>query len=176
MTLASPTGREHARSETCVRIAFIANMITPYQTPLFERIAERDDCDLLVLYETTVEPNRRRRPCRPLRFPHVVLDSWSVDLAPVAVGTGIRLVSDIYLHLPKRPLRALKRFGPDVVVASGGGIWFSPTNIAALAPRGREGWAFAPRWESFPRIRPTLARRLAEPWVRRFMRAGDAWV
>jgi glycosyltransferase involved in cell wall biosynthesis len=159
-----------------MRIAVIINMITPYQRPVFERLAERDDCELLVIYETERESNRRWREDQPLRYAHVILDSWSLNLARFAIGSGVKLSSDIYVHVPKRPLSPLIRFVPNVVVAAGGGMWASPTNLAALAGRRRHGWAFVPRWESFARRRPTLPRRVAEPWVRRFMRSGDAWI
>jgi glycosyltransferase involved in cell wall biosynthesis len=159
-----------------MRIAVIINMITPYQRLVFERLSERDDCDLLVVYETAREPNRQWRLDTSPPYRHVVLDSWSLDLAWLAKGSGMKLVSDIYLHVPKRPLSALRAFAPDAVVASGGGIWSSPTNVVALAGRKKYGWAFVPRWESFGRPRPTFPRRLAEPWVRKFMRSGDAWI
>jgi glycosyltransferase involved in cell wall biosynthesis len=159
-----------------MRIAVIYNMVIPYQVPVFERLAARTDVELLVVYETAIEANRQWQ--RPLDLPYknVVLDSWSLDLAWLAVGSGTKLRSDIYLHLPKHPLAALKRFGPDAVVASGGTIWASPTNLAALAARRQTGWAFVPRWETHSRARPTLPRRLADPWVRRFFRSGDAWL
>jgi glycosyltransferase involved in cell wall biosynthesis len=159
-----------------MRIAVIINMITPYQRLVFERLSEREDCDLLVVYETAMEPNRQWRLEAPPPYRHVVLDSWSLDLAWLAKGSGMKLVSDIYVHLPRRPLSALRAFAPDAIVASGGGIWSSPTNVAALATRQKHGWAFVPRWESFRRPKPTFPRRLAEPWVRKFMRSGDAWI
>ena len=159
-----------------MRIAVIINMITPYQRLVFERLSEREDCDLLVVYETAMEPNRQWQLEAPPSYRHVILDSWSFDLAWLARGSGMKLVSDIYMHVPKRPLSALRAFAPDAVVASGGGIWSSPTNVAALAARKEDGWAFVPRWESFGRPRPTFPRRIAEPWVRKFMRSGDAWI
>src|SRR5207253_1715167 len=82
--------------------------------------------------------------------------------------------SDLYLHLPKRPLAPLVAFRPDAVVAGAGSAWWSPTHLAALAGRRRHGWAFVPRWESWSRRRPTVPRRLADPWVRRYFRLGDA--
>ena len=159
-----------------MRIAVIYNMVIPYQVPVFERLAARTDVELLVVYETAIEANRKwQRPPDPA-YTNVVLDSWSLDLAWLAVGSGTKLRSDIYLHLPRHPLAALKDFGPDAVVASGGTIWASPTNLAALAERRRSGWAFVPRWETHSRAQPTVPRRLADPWVRRFFRSGDAWL
>lgn len=159
-----------------MRIAVIYNMVIPYQVPVFERLAQQPGVELLVVYETGIEPNRKWQ--RPLDLPyhHVVLESWSLDLAWLAVGSGTRLRSDIYVHVPKHALRALVEFAPDAVVASGGTIWASPANLAALAARGRHGWAFVPRWETHSRSRPTVPRRLADPWVRRFFRLADAWL
>ena len=105
---------------------------------------------------------------------HVLLDSWTIDLAPLAVGSGFRTRFDTYMYIPKRPLRPLADFAPDVVVAGGGGIWSSPANIAALAARRRRGWAIAVWWGSFTRPQPTWPRRLADPWVKFFMRSADA--
>jgi glycosyltransferase involved in cell wall biosynthesis len=157
-----------------IRLAVIVNMIAPYTKPLFEALAQRDECELLVVSETTMERDRRWEPERDLAFDHVLLDSWTLDLAWLAAGSGFRTRFDTYLYLPKRPLRPLESFRPDVVVAGGGGIWSSPANIAVLAARPRRGWAFVPWWGSFARPHPTWPRRVANPWVRRFMRTSDA--
>jgi len=159
-----------------MRIAVIVNMIAPYTKPLFECLARRDDCDLLVVSETPMERDRRWEPETDVPFAHELLASWTVDLSRLAVGSGFRTRFDTYLYVPKRPLRALAEFAPDVVVAGGGGIWSSPANIAALAARRRRGWAFVPWWGSFTRPHPTLPRRVANPWVRSFMRTADAWL
>jgi glycosyltransferase involved in cell wall biosynthesis len=159
-----------------MRIAIIMNMIAPYTTEVFERIARRPDCELLVLYETVMEPSRHWQPQANLPYRHAVLHSWTLDLARLAVGSGFKTREDTYLYIAKRPLAPLSRFAPDVVIAAGGGIWSSPTNIAALAARAWRGWAFVPWWGSFLRAKPTLPRRLADPWVRTFIRSGDAWM
>jgi glycosyltransferase involved in cell wall biosynthesis len=152
-----------------VRIAVIKNIATPYTTPVFERLSRRGGCELLVVYESIREPNRPwtlsdQRPS----YPHRVLQSRTVDLS--------RLASDAYVHLPRQPLKPLSRFEPDVVVASGAGIWSSPANVAALIARRRGRWAFVPYWESFTHPKQSLPRRLADPWVRAFVGSGDAWI
>ena len=157
-----------------MRIAVIVNMVAPYTKPLFERLARRDECELLVVSETPMERDRRWDPETDLPFDHVLLDSWTLDLAPLAIGSGFRTRFDTYVYIPKRPLRALADFAPDVVVAGGGGIWSSPANIAALAARRRQGWAVATWWGSFTRPQPTWPRRVADPWVKFFMRSADA--
>ena len=133
---------------------------------MFERIARHPDVSLLVVYETAVEANRRWSAGNGLRYDHAILRSRTLDLR--------KLVSDAFVHLPLRPLEAARRFQPDVVVASE--AWASPANIALWAGRSRHGWAMVSWWESFRRPRPSLPRRLAEPWVRAYARAADAWV
>jgi glycosyltransferase involved in cell wall biosynthesis len=150
-----------------VRIAIIHNQITPYRTEVFEALSARADCTLLVVYETDREPNRLWRTDMSVSFDVVLLRSLSLDLR--------RLASDAFLHIPLRPLLPLIEFRPDVVIAAGAGIWSSPANSLALLARRRYAWAFVPWWGSPPRPNPTLVRRLADPWVRAFMRAGDAW-
>lgn len=157
-----------------MRIAVIVNMVAPYTKPLFEQLAGRKECELLVVSETPMERDRRWSPEIDLPFEHVLLDSLTVDLAPLAVGSGFKTRFDTYVYLPRRPLRALDAFSPDVVVAGGGGIWSSPANIAALAARRRHGWAIATWWGSFSRPHPTWPRRVAQPWVRYFLRSADA--
>lgn len=159
-----------------IRIAIVINMIAPYTTRIFERLANHRDCDLLVVYETAMEPDRRWRPETDLPYEHAVLRSWTLDLARLAVGGGYRTTYDTYLFVPRRPLAPLVRFSPDVVVGAGAGIWSSPANLAALVGRSWRRWAFVPWWGSFKRARPTWPRRAAEPWVRLFVRSADAWM
>lgn len=148
-----------------MRIAIISNMVDPNVTPVFERLAQRDDCELLVLYETEVEPNRRWSSPPP-GFRHLFLRSHTIDLR--------RLHPDAFLHLTWGTRSALKDFAPDIVVARGSGIWSSPANISALLGRRRFGWRFVCCWESFGREEPTLARRLADRWVKWFLINSDA--
>jgi len=159
-----------------VRIAVVINAVTPYMRPLWERLAEHDGIELLLVTETTMERDRRWRVETDLPVGHVQLDSWTLDLAWMAVGSDYKTRFDSYLYVPRRPLAPLREFAPDVVVAAGGGVWSSPANIATLVGRRRHGWAIVPWWNTFTRARPSLPRRIAEPWVKRFMRSGDAWL
>ena len=159
-----------------MRIAAVVNMITPYSTPIFAGMAATPGVELLVVYETVAEPNRHWDLSKDVTFDHIVLDTWTLNVSRLAVGSGMKVVTDHYLHLPWRPLKPLRDFEPDVVIAAGGGIWSSPADIAVLAGRMRHDWGIVPWWGSFGRAAPTLPRRLAEPWVRYFMRACDAWI
>jgi glycosyltransferase involved in cell wall biosynthesis len=165
-----------ASPRSLTRIAVVINAVTPYMRPLWSRLAERSDIDLLLVTETPMERDRRWGVETDLPVEHVQLDSWTLDLAWMAVGSGFKTRFDSYVYVPKRPLAALRRFSPHVVVAAGGGVWSSPANIAALAARRRYGWAVVPWWNTFTRERRTLPRRLAEPWVRYFFRSADAWL
>jgi glycosyltransferase involved in cell wall biosynthesis len=165
-----------ASSPSPTRIAVVINTVTPYMRPLWSRLAERSDIDLLLVTETPMERDRRWQVETDLPFEHVQLDSWTLDLAWMAVGSGFKTRFDSYVYVPKRPLAPLRRFSPHVVVAAGGGVWSSPANVAALAARRRHGWAVVPWWNTFTRERRTLPRRIAEPWVRYFFRSGDAWL
>jgi hypothetical protein len=171
---AQHTGELSSRGPT--RIAVVINTVTPYMRPLWGRLAERTDIELLVVTETPMERDRRWRVETDLPVEHVQLDSWTLDLAWMAVGSGFKTRFDSYMYVPKRPLVPLRRFSPHVVVAAGGGVWSSPANIAAVATRHRYGWAVVPWWNTFTRERRSLPRRVAEPWVRYFFRSGDAWL
>lgn len=148
-----------------LRIAVISNMVDPNVIPIYERLAERGDCSLLVLFETEVEPNRRWT-APSIGFDHVFLKSHTIDLR--------RIHPDAFLHLTWGTRSALAKFKPDIVVGRGSGIWSSPANISAYRGRNRYGWLFVPWWESFGRSKPTLPRRLADRWIRRFLRNSDA--
>lgn len=148
-----------------MKLAVISNMVDPNVTPIYERLAARDGCELLVLYETTIEPNRKWK-VPTLSFNHVFLKSRTVDLRFIH--------PDAFIHLTWGTNKLLKDFGPDVVVGRGSGIWSSPANISAFLHRKRNGWRFVPWWESFARVRPTLARRVADPWIHYFLSRSDA--
>jgi glycosyltransferase involved in cell wall biosynthesis len=169
-------GPPEASPRSLARIAVVINTVTPYMRPLWSRLAERSDIELLLVTETPMERDRRWQVETDLPVEHVQLDSWTLDLAWMAVGSGFKTRFDSYVYVPKRPLAPLRRFSPHVVVAAGGGVWSSPANIAALAGRRRHGWAVVPWWNTFTRERRSLPRRVAEPWVRYFFRSGDAWL
>ena len=110
-----------ASSPSLTRIAVVINTVTPYMRPLWSRLAERSDIDLLLVTETPMERDRRWQVETDLPVEHVQLDSWTLDLAWMAVGSGFKTRFDSYVYVPKRPLAPLRRFSPHVVVAAGGG-------------------------------------------------------
>ena len=57
-----------------MRIAIIINMVAPYTKPLFARLAERDECELLVVSETPMERDRRWQPETELPLEHLLLE------------------------------------------------------------------------------------------------------
>lgn len=149
-----------------MKVGVIANMVDPNRVALFERVAARSDVRLFVVYETVMESNREWRPTLDLPYPHALLHSRSIDLR--------KLGTDAYLHLAARPLAPFGHEPPDVMIGAGGGIWSSPANAAAFLSRRRRGWAFAPWWGSFEKERPSTARRVADVWIRWFLRSSDA--
>ena len=120
LDLAPPATTPRRRGR--LRISVIVNMVAPYTKPLFECLARRDDCQLLVVSETPMERDRRWAPEVDLPFDHALLDSWTIDLSRLAIGSGFRTRFDTYLYVPKRPLSGLVDVSPHVVVARGGGI------------------------------------------------------
>lgn len=150
-----------------MRIAIIKNMIAPYTVPVLERVAEWSGVDLFVVYETAMEVNRSWAP-PAVAFDHHVMRSRSVDLHRMGI--------DGFAHFPTKRLDALWEFRADVVVASGAGVWSSPTNLLAMRRATRDGFAFVPWWGSFAREDPGLVRSVAKIWMRAFVERGDAWL
>jgi glycosyltransferase involved in cell wall biosynthesis len=102
------------------RVAVISPEPTPYRAPLFDRIAERDDIDLTVLYAA----------------PTVAGRSWSVTPAHRHVFLhGVRLPGARALLRHDYPVtpglfRELRRISPDVVVVSGWSTFASQAGVA----------------------------------------------
>jgi len=150
-----------------VRILVVKNLIAPNTTPLFEELAGRDDCVLRVVYETDTEANRHWTVDTSLPFDAEVLRSRTLHVP--------RLAPESYVHVPRQAFARLRAFSPDVVVASGG-VWSSPTNFASLVGRKLNRWAFVPWWGEFRSPWRSQLTRLIEPWKRRFVSGGDAWL
>ena len=96
--------------QTRIRIAIVVSYITPYTRPLFEALAQRPECDLLVVSEAPRERDRHWDAETDLQLDHIVLDSWEFDLSKFAVGSGYTTRRDAYAYIARRPLRPLRRF------------------------------------------------------------------
>jgi glycosyltransferase involved in cell wall biosynthesis len=150
-----------------MRIAVVKNIVAPYTSPVFSALAEIPGIELLVVYEARNERNRRWPIMDELGFQHAFLPSRTFSPG--------RISPETYIHLSARPLEALRRFRPQVVVGSGG-VWHSPTNLAAALTRGRFGWAVVPWWGQFGEWRTPPLHRVAHALKRWYVRSGDAWL
>ena len=103
-----------------IRVAVVSPEPTPYRSPLFDRIAERDDVDLTVIYAAKTVAGR----------------TWSVQPRHHAVFlSGVRMpgLASVLRHdYPVTPgiARALQTARPEVVVVSG---WSTFPSQAAIA-------------------------------------------
>ena len=121
---ADPRAQEGS-SGSPTRIAVVIDTVSPFMRPLWVRLAQRTDIDLLLVTETPMERDRRWRFETDLPVEHVQLESWTLNLARLVVGMDYKRRFDSYVYVPKRPLAPLRRFSPHVVVAAGGGVWAS---------------------------------------------------
>ena len=156
----------------------IVNMVAPYTKPLFERLARgARTAELLVVSETPMERDRRWDPEVDLPFEHVLLDSWTFDLARFAVGSGFAPGSTPTFMSPSTRSSARRLSRPDVVVAgraaaSGRRRRTSRRSAAAGATAGRSfpgGGASPVRVRAGPDGSPV-------PGSHHFMRASDACI
>lgn len=92
-----------------IRVAAVFPEPTPYRAPLLDRVAEREDVDLTVLY--AAETVAGRTWTVPLRHPHRILSGVRVP--------GVRAAFRHDYPLTPGVFRELSRLAPQVVVASG---------------------------------------------------------
>jgi glycosyltransferase involved in cell wall biosynthesis len=102
------------------RVTVVSPEPTPYRAPLFDRIAERSDIELTVIYAAHTVARR----------------TWSVELKHRSTflhGVSVPLAQRVFHHeYPITPgvIRALAETRPDVVVVSG---WSTFASQAAIA-------------------------------------------
>jgi glycosyltransferase involved in cell wall biosynthesis len=99
-----------------LKIAIVANKVSPYRSPVFERIGQTPGVGLQVIFCSRREPNRQWN-LPMLNFEHAFLRE------------RISTVNGRYIHNNPDVIPALNRFLPDVVVTGG----FSPTHLYAFA-------------------------------------------
>jgi glycosyltransferase involved in cell wall biosynthesis len=99
-----------------LKVAVIANKVTPYRVPVFDRVSRMPDVMLHVFFCAEREPNRLWE-IPPLGFPHTFLREHFITFR----GRYIHFNADVVPHL--------RRFSPDVVVTTG----FNPTHLGAFA-------------------------------------------
>lgn len=98
------------------RIAVVTNKVTPYRSPVFERLSRMPQVTLQVIFCIEREPNRLW-DLPPLNFDHVFLNE------------RFARVRQRYIHHNPDVFGALNRFSPEVVVTTG----FNPTQLYAFA-------------------------------------------
>jgi glycosyltransferase involved in cell wall biosynthesis len=129
-----PTRRSSIGSDVLgqapTRMAVVTPIMAPYRTPVFNALADRDEVDLLVLYQSEGSPIHEWEPRRDAaKFHHEVLPHAA------AFGSGIRRV-----WVSRRLVGRLARFRPHVVVIGG---YNQPVTWEILAARrflGYEAW------------------------------------
>lgn len=98
------------------RLAIVTNEPPPYRLPVFQRVARTPGITLQVIFCTRREPNRQW-DLPPFEFDHRFLRE------------RVTTVKGRYIHNNPDVIRALKEFGPDVIVNDG----LNPTQLYAFA-------------------------------------------
>jgi glycosyltransferase involved in cell wall biosynthesis len=115
------------RSVASMKLVIITNHPPPFRIPVYEIIGKMPGVDLLVIFCSRREPNRRWKLPR-LDFNHVFLKERFV-----ARG-------DNFIHNNPDVIGALHRFRPDVIVTTG----FNPTYLYAFFYAVAKGIAHVP--------------------------------
>jgi glycosyltransferase involved in cell wall biosynthesis len=99
-----------------MRLAFVANMPTPYRDSVYERLASIDSVQLLVIYCQSREPNR-----------HWALPAPKYNAR--ILGTRAIPYGGQYIQVGRGVWRELDQFQPDVVFTTG----YGPVMLQAFA-------------------------------------------
>jgi len=110
-----------------LRVAIIANKVTPYRVPVFQRMSRMSDVILHAIFCTEREPNRLW-DLPNLGFNHTFLRQRFISLR------------GRYIHYNLDVLQSLQRFTPDVVVTAG----FNPTHLYAFGYAKMKGLGHVP--------------------------------
>jgi glycosyltransferase involved in cell wall biosynthesis len=140
------------------RIAIVANKVTPYRVPVFQRLARSPDVMLQVIFCTEREPNRLW-DLPPLDFNHTILRE------------RFATVNRRYIHNNLDTIPVLHRFSPDVIVTCG----FNPTQLYAFGYAAMKRLSHVPFTDGTYSSEQVLSR--LHKAVRRFVYArSDAFV
>lgn len=124
-----PAGQhsESVRNVATMKLVIITNHPPPFRIPIYERIGQMPGVDLLVIFCSKREPNRKWK-LPPLEFNHVFLKERFVTRG------------DNFIHNNPDVIGALRRFQPDVIVTTG----FNPTYLYAFCYAVAKGIAHVP--------------------------------
>ncbi|MEN3363319.1 MAG: hypothetical protein V7606_593 [Burkholderiales bacterium] len=137
------------------KIAVVANKVTPYRTPVFERLARMPEVSLQVIFCCEREPNRLW-DLTELNFNHTVLRQ------------RFTTVKQRYIHNNPDVFVALGRFSPHVVVTTG----FNPTHLYAFAYAWMKRATHVPFTDGTDKSEKTLSG--VHKAIRRFVFARSA--
>lgn len=146
------------------RVAVVSPEPTPYRAPLFDRIAERDDIELTVIYAAHSVASRTWRV-----EPH----HRAVFLRGVRIPGARTLVRHDYPVTPG-VFRALGEAQPDVAVASGWSTFASQAAIAWARARGIPYVLLVESHDAGPR--PRWRRAVKGAVVPRLVRNASGWL
>ncbi len=91
-----------------IKVTIVTNIPTPYRNPVYSILGKMKDVELLVLFCSHTEPNRKWKS-EPLDFKHKYLSTNT----------------NIFVHSNWNVFKELTKFRPDVVITSG----FNPTML-----------------------------------------------
>lgn len=129
------------------RLAIVTNEPPPYRLPVFQRVARTPGITLRVIFCARREPNRQW-DLPPFEFDHRFLRE------------RITTVKGRYIHNNPDVIRALKEFGPDVIVNDG----LNPTQLYAF------GYAYLKGVPHIPLTDGTYISEQKLSWVHKTIR------
>lgn len=129
------------------RLAIVTNEPPPYRLPVFQRVARTPGIILQVIFCTRREPNRQW-DLPPFEFDHRFLRE------------RVTTVKGRYIHNNPDVIRALKEFGPDVIVNDG----LNPTQLYAF------GYAYLKGVPHIPLTDGTYMSEQKLSWVHKAIR------
>lgn len=134
-----------------MRVALVTNIPSPYRVPVFDRVGQALGDNFLVLYSSTIEPNRQWT-VPTLNHPHQFLKT-----------RFIRYGQEGFLHLNFDVSRKLKRFNPQVVIIAG----YGPTAQLAFLSSWMHGRRIVLFNEGWLQTESQYSAR--QRWIKQFM-------